>query len=67
MTPKRAESHFRLDPRCSSILESVRDENLLPSLNTALNFLIRDYRRLKDNHNGSNRPTVGQKVDKLNS
>ena len=39
---------FKLDPRCYSILESVRDERLLPSLNVAINFLIGDYRRLQD-------------------
>jgi hypothetical protein len=61
----RAQTKFRLDPRCHSILESVRDENLLPSLNAALNFLLRDYRRLQDearlarNHSGT---TMAPKV-----
>lgn len=61
--PDKVQTKFRLDPRCHSILESVRDENLLPSLNAALNFLIRDYRRLQDatrNHNGTN---LAPKVD----
>jgi hypothetical protein len=42
--------HFRLDDRCYGILESVRDANALPSLNAALNHVIRDYRRLQNEH-----------------
>jgi hypothetical protein len=41
-------SSFRLDSRCYSILESVRDEHLLPSLNAALNFIVQDYRRIRE-------------------
>jgi hypothetical protein len=26
----------------------VRDENLLPSLNAALNFIVQDYRRIRE-------------------
>ena len=56
---------FRLDPRCHSILESVRDENLLPSLNAALNFLVKDYRRLQESAKarGQSDPKVTPKVD----
>lgn len=56
---------FRLDPRCHSILESVRDENLLPSLNAALNFIVKDYRRLQESAKPRHHSdvTVPPKVD----
>jgi hypothetical protein len=51
---------FKLDDRCYSILESVRDQNLYPSLNSAINFLIQDYRRLQDENSRLKQQLRGQ-------
>ena len=38
--------HFRLDPRAIEFLETIQPQKALPTLNSALNFVIMEYQSL---------------------